>query len=160
MAAGMIARTAGGIVWRRDAGGSRVAVVHRPRRNDWSLPKGKLTEGERWQEAALREVLEETGCTARLSTLAGATGYHVRSGLKIVLYWNMELVRAGPPLDRKEVDDLARLRVPDAVRRLHPREQRLLLRAASGEAAGRGSCSCAAPKRPARGATSLMPDAS
>ena len=53
---------AGGVVLRRDEEGrTRVAVIHRPKYGDWSLPKGKLEKGEGWQEAALREVHEEIG---------------------------------------------------------------------------------------------------
>ena len=58
---------AGGVVLRRDGAGlSRVAVIHRPKYMDWSLPKGKLENGEGFEEAALREVEEETGFRARL----------------------------------------------------------------------------------------------
>ena len=49
-------KAAGGVVWRRGPGGIEVAVAHRPHREDWSLPKGKLDPGEGWEEAALREV--------------------------------------------------------------------------------------------------------
>ena len=53
---------AGGVLVARDGEGrTKVAVIHRPKYMDWSLPKGKLEEGEGWQEAALREVQEETG---------------------------------------------------------------------------------------------------
>ena len=51
-----IYESAGGIVWREGANGRLLAVVHRPRYDDWSLPKGTLDEGETWQEAAVREV--------------------------------------------------------------------------------------------------------
>jgi len=67
-----IVRLAGGILWRE---GSRLAVIHRPRQADWSLPKGRLDEGETWEEAALREVTEETGCEARITSFAGAASY-------------------------------------------------------------------------------------
>ena len=59
---------AGGVVLRRDGRGpTQVAVIHRPKYMDWSLPKGKLEPGESWEDAALREVEEETGirCEAR-----------------------------------------------------------------------------------------------
>ncbi len=59
-------KAAGGVVWRRGAGGIEVAVCHRPHREDWSLPKGKLDPGETWEEAALREVEEEIGFTCTL----------------------------------------------------------------------------------------------
>jgi 8-oxo-dGTP diphosphatase len=55
-------RAAGGIVWRLEDGTPRIAVVHRPRRGDWSLPKGRLGQGESWHDGARREIVEETGC--------------------------------------------------------------------------------------------------
>ena len=58
---------AGGVVVRRNAdGGAEVLIVHRPRYDDWSLPKGKLDPGETHEDGALREILEETGLTCRL----------------------------------------------------------------------------------------------
>jgi 8-oxo-dGTP diphosphatase len=59
-------KAAGGVVWRAGAGGApEFVAVHRPRYDDWSLPKGKLDPGETWEQAALREVEEEVGlrCT-------------------------------------------------------------------------------------------------
>jgi ADP-ribose pyrophosphatase YjhB (NUDIX family) len=67
-----VVRAAGGLLWREDPSGPRIALVHRPRRSDWSLPKGKLDDRESWEEAALREVQEETGCEARITGFAGA----------------------------------------------------------------------------------------
>ena len=69
----------------------RVAVVHRPKYDDWSLPKGKLDPGEAWEAAALREVLEETGIACRLGPELGAARYLDRHGRpKTVRYWAME----------------------------------------------------------------------
>jgi len=70
---------AGGIVWRDMAAGPRLAVVHRARRGDWSLPKGRLDDGEGWRDAARREIAEETGCDVRLERFAGAKLYVARS---------------------------------------------------------------------------------
>ncbi|HUH08052.1 MAG TPA: NUDIX domain-containing protein, partial [Egibacteraceae bacterium] len=64
-------RAAGGVLWRDVGGRIEVAVVHRPHRADWSLPKGKLDPGESSPEAALREVFEETGIRGRLGRGVG-----------------------------------------------------------------------------------------
>ena len=125
-------RTAGGILWRPGPRQPRLAVIHRPRQDDWTLPKGKLLPGETWRAGALREVLEETGCVPRLGAFAGANCYEVRRGLKIVLYWNMELVRAGPLERLEEVDEVRWLSPEDALGRLdHARERRIVERAAA-----------------------------
>jgi 8-oxo-dGTP pyrophosphatase MutT (NUDIX family) len=125
-----IVRTAGGILWRSGSRGPRLAVIHRPRQDDWTLPKGKLEPGESWHAAALREVREETGCTARLTTFAGANCYEVRRGLKIVLYWNMEVVRRSALERLHEVDEVLWLEPEEALDRLdHARERRLVERA-------------------------------
>ena len=65
----------------RDGGdGPEVAVVHRPRYDDWSLPKGKLDAGERWRDAALREVREETGMRCELGDELAPARYRDRKG--------------------------------------------------------------------------------
>jgi 8-oxo-dGTP diphosphatase len=125
-----VVRAAGGVVWRGAPSGPRLAVIHRPRRSDWSLPKGKLDEGESWEEAALREVEEETGCVARISSFAGATWYVPRRAPKIVLYWHMELVEEGQLDAGDEVDDVAWLAPADAIARLdYAGERRIVARA-------------------------------
>jgi 8-oxo-dGTP diphosphatase len=143
-----LVRAAGGIVWRAGARGPEVAVVHRPRRDDWTLPKGKLAPGESWHAAALREVREETGCDARLASFAGATFYESRRGPKLVLYWNMSLVRLRQLEDGGEVDEVAWLSPADALRRLHrARERRILQRAWSELRAASREAARAAPAR-------------
>ena len=77
-----------------------VLVVHRPRYDDWSLPKGKLKLGESWEAAALREVEEETGLRCELGELVGATRY----GLKEVRYFSMTC--NGEPRAQNEVDEV------------------------------------------------------
>ena len=125
-----IIRAAGGLVWRDDKDGRRLAVIHRPHRKDWSLPKGKLDEGERWEDAAIREVREETGCEARILSFAGVVHYVPKKTPKVVLYWNMELVRQGKLETPDEVDEVEWLTVKEALKRLdHEAERELLLEA-------------------------------
>jgi 8-oxo-dGTP pyrophosphatase MutT (NUDIX family) len=127
-----LVRLAGGILWRTDAGGPRLAVIHRPRQRDWSLPKGRLDDGESWEEAALREVQEETGCEARITSFAGAAAYVPRRTPRLALYWHLALVREGKLESDDEVDELLWLSPTDALARLdHEPERRLIERSPS-----------------------------
>ncbi len=122
-------RLAGGILWREGSAGPRLAVIHRPRQADWSLPKGRLDEGETWEQAALREVEEETGCEARIISFAGATSYLQRRTPRLVLYWHMALLSEERFAASKEVDELVWLAPAEALARLdHDTERRLLQR--------------------------------
>jgi 8-oxo-dGTP diphosphatase len=101
-----IVRAAGGLVVRRVAGQLEIAVVHRPVHQDWSYPKGKLEEGETFEDAAQREVLEETGLVCQLLRFVGHTDYADRKGRpKVVAYWVMS-VTAGTFAPNEEVDEL------------------------------------------------------
>jgi len=104
---------AGGVVLSRDTDGqTRVAVIHRPKYMDWSLPKGKLEEGEGWQEAALREVEEEIGYRCEVIAELPNVSYLDRKGRrKLVRYWLMEPVE-GRFEPHGEVDEL-RWSTPD-----------------------------------------------
>ena len=93
---------AGGVVVRD----GRVALVHRPRYDDWTLPKGKLDPGESFEQAAVREVEEETGIRAQLLRELPPTTYRVRDRPKIVRYWLMEVDDAGPFVPNDETDEL------------------------------------------------------
>ena len=100
-------KAAGGVVWRRDrAGAPEIAVVHRPRYDDWSLPKGKLDRGEGWQEAALREVLEEIGLRCTPGDELPPVFYDDNKGRsKAVRYWLMQPAD-GAFAPNNEVDEM------------------------------------------------------
>ena len=121
-------RAAGGLLWRQGQDGRRrLAVVHRPHRKDWSLPKGKLEDAEPWDQAALREVHEETGCEARITSFAGVLHYVPKRTPKVVLFWNMELQAEGPVVHVDEVDEVAWLTPEEALKKLtHETEQELV----------------------------------
>jgi 8-oxo-dGTP diphosphatase len=102
---------AGGLVLRD----GEVAVVHRPRYDDWSLPKGKLDEGEDFEQAALREVREETGLTCSIGRRLGDTSYHDRKDRpKLVRYFEMT-PQAGDFEPNDEVDELRWLSPEEAI---------------------------------------------
>jgi 8-oxo-dGTP diphosphatase len=107
-------QAAGGVVWRRGGDGLEIAVVHRPRYDDWSLPKGKLDPGEGFEEAALREVEEETGLRCALGRELGETRYRDRKNRpKVVRYWAME-GGDGEFRPNDEVDELRWVAIDDA----------------------------------------------
>jgi 8-oxo-dGTP diphosphatase len=95
-----LVRAAGGIVVRD----GRILVVHRSRRADWSLPKGKLEPGESWEDAAVREVEEETGLLCEVGDEAGRTHYDVPDGPKEVRYFTM--TAHGDAHAQNEVDEV------------------------------------------------------
>jgi 8-oxo-dGTP diphosphatase len=106
--------------------------VHRPKHDDWSLPKGKLDPGESHQEAALREVEEETGVSCRLRRSLGAVSYRDSRGRrKEVRYWLMEPV-AGSFAPSREVDAIRWLRPEEALAALTYDLDRDVLRLAAG----------------------------
>jgi 8-oxo-dGTP pyrophosphatase MutT (NUDIX family) len=122
-------RAAGGVVWRRDPSGVlHVAVAHRPRYDDWSFPKGKLEPGERFEDAALREVEEEIGLRCTLGEELPAARYTVRSGRKVVRYWLME-PRSGAFAANEEVDAMRWLTPQEAIELLSYEHDRALARA-------------------------------
>ena len=123
-----VIRAAGALLWHECAEQPLVAVVHRTRYDgDWTLPKGKLNDGEQWLEAALREVKEETGYDARICGFAGAVSYEVNGRPKVVRYWHMAAHGEPSPNLDKEVAEVVWLPVKDAVKRLrYPTEKSLV----------------------------------
>lgn len=144
-------RVAGGILWRDARRGRQVAVVHRRRQGDWSLPKGRLEPGERWRSGALREVAEETGCTAVIHDFAGAKLFVNRPRPKLILYWHMRVVEEGAGDVDDEVDDVAWVSRREALSLLDQRSDRLLLLRAVGRHGPDGT----APRRAAPMRTSM-----
>jgi 8-oxo-dGTP diphosphatase len=102
-----IVHAAGGMIVRQTAEGAlEVAIVHRPMRQDWTFPKGKLEPGETFEECAVREVGEETNFVCRLGSFVGHTEYRDRKDRpKVVAYWVME-VESGEFAPGREVDEL------------------------------------------------------
>jgi len=121
----MMVEAAGGVVVRDGEAGTEVCMVHRPRYDDWSFPKGKLDPGESFEEAALREVEEETGVRAGLGRELPATRYEVRGRPKLVRYWLMTLEAETDFVPNDETDEL-RWATPEEARGLlsyaHDRE--------------------------------------
>ncbi|MFG3022095.1 NUDIX hydrolase [Streptomyces sp. NPDC048254] len=112
-------RAAGCVLWRRSpAGRVELALVYRPKWADWSWPKGKLKRGETSEEAARREVLEETGHTCRLGTGLPSARYIDHQGRpKEVRYWAAEAT-GGAFEPNAEVSDLVWLSPDEARDRL------------------------------------------
>jgi 8-oxo-dGTP pyrophosphatase MutT (NUDIX family)/phosphohistidine phosphatase SixA len=169
MGAGRMILAAGGVPYRIDGGMLRVAVVHRPRYDDWSWPKGKAEPGEHPLLTACREVAEETGLRVRLERRLPNSVYrsarHGRPELKTVHYWSMGV--SGDPdapgfTPNSEVDALDWLTVPAAEARLsYDRDREVLAAFAAapgphtvvlllrhGEAGERGSWSGPDTARP------------
>ena len=121
---------AGAVLWRyaEDSDTTEVAVVHRPRYDDWSLPKGKVDPGESEPVTAVREVEEETGYAAELGRQLAPISYPVEQGTKKVRYWAARAL-GGEFTPGDEVDQLIWLPVADAMKRLqYPHDRKVLRR--------------------------------
>jgi 8-oxo-dGTP pyrophosphatase MutT (NUDIX family) len=123
-------RAAGVVLWRPGAShapGVEVALIHRPKYDDWSFPKGKLEPGEHVLRAAVRETAEETGLTVTLGRRLPHVRYAYRDAAKRVDYWAAAADASRPFTANKEVDRLDWLPVPEARTRLtYPHDVELL----------------------------------
>jgi 8-oxo-dGTP diphosphatase len=125
-------RAAGAVLWRPGptaGAGREYAIVHRPHRQDWSLPKGKLERGESWPEAAVREVREEAGRAVALGRPLQTLRYLVEGQPKQVRYWSARTERDGPEFEATlEIDELRWLPCEQAGEQLSYEHDHELLR--------------------------------
>jgi 8-oxo-dGTP diphosphatase len=100
-------RAAGALVWQSGPGGQQLALVHRPRYDDWSFPKGKVERGEHLLRTAIREVAEETGLRVVLGRPLRPSVYQVGNRAKRVSYWTARCTGSDGFVAGREVDELA-----------------------------------------------------
>ena len=127
-----VIKAAGGILQRSTPRGDEVMVVYRKRHQDWTLPRGKVKDGESFQEAAMREVEDETGCSCRIGNYLGTISYSDNGVPKVVLFWKMTLVEDKGARNNDNIGEAVWLQVPAAIERLtHAQEKALLSRVGS-----------------------------
>src|SRR5262250_711312 len=120
-------QAAGAVLWRARAGGIETVLVHRPRYDDWSFPKGKSLPGEHVLLTAVREVEEETGVRPALGRTLGSQSYFVDGWPKRVHYWAARPVSPEHFAPDSEIDALAWLPLAAARERLsYPRDHAVL----------------------------------
>ena len=119
----------GGVLWNRSSRDPLVALVRRIKYGDWALPKGKLKRGETFEDAAIREVREETGCIPKLGDFVGMVYYAVGKDPKVVLYWNMDCARRPTYRSNSEIASVDWLTPQKALRRMSYAGERKILRA-------------------------------
>ncbi|MDT5013878.1 MAG: 8-oxo-(d)GTP phosphatase [Mycobacterium sp.] len=121
---------AGAVLWRPtdDATAPEIAIIHRPRYDDWSLPKGKVDPGETEPVTAVREIAEETGYTSHLGRRLTAVSYPIEQGVKKVRYWAARTT-GGEFTPNTEVDELKWLPTAEAMKQLgYPHDRKVLRR--------------------------------
>lgn len=98
---------AGALVWRRNEEDQiEIALVHRPKYDDWSIPKGKIEGNEALIACAYREVVEETGFGVRFGPKLGEISYRTENGLKTVTYWSARFLHIEGTPNPQEVDEV------------------------------------------------------
>ncbi|MEW9529404.1 bifunctional NUDIX hydrolase/histidine phosphatase family protein [Microbispora sp. NPDC049125] len=100
-------RAAGAVVWRGDSEAPEIALVHRPKYNDWTLPKGKIVHGEHPVAAAVREVYEETGLRVTLGRWLRSVHYEKKGWAKRVDYWAAQAAGPADFVENEEVDRMS-----------------------------------------------------
>jgi 8-oxo-dGTP diphosphatase len=131
-----VVEAAGGVLWKETLRGKKIAIIHRSRYDDWTLPKGKRDRGESWQETALREVWEETGCRANLGGFIGATAYTINGYTtpKVVLFWHMNIQKNCEFTPNDEVDCVKWISPKKALKKLtHENECKILRKAIASQ---------------------------
>src|SRR5690348_10207219 len=127
-----VIRAAGGIIQRATPHGDEVLIVFRKRHQDWVLPKGAVQDGESFQEAALREVEQETGCTCELGNYLGTISYADHGTPTLVMFWKMNVVGESAMPESQQIDQAVWIDLPSAIQKLsHSQEKALLSHFAS-----------------------------
>lgn len=156
-----VIKAAGGILQRSTPRGDEVMVVYRKRHQDWTLPRGKVKDGESFQEAAMRQVLAETGCSCRIGNYLGTISYSDQGVPKVVLFWKMTLVEDKGITNNEEIGQALWLQVPAAIERLtHAQEKALLSRLGSLPRQSQASTDPPPASVPATQAAAALPRAS
>jgi 8-oxo-dGTP pyrophosphatase MutT (NUDIX family)/broad specificity phosphatase PhoE len=127
--ASKLVHAAGGVLWRpgHRESAPEIAVIHRPRYDDWSLPKGKVDPGETEPVTAVREVFEETGHHVELGRRIATVSYPIEQRTKKVQYWSARSL-GGSFAPNNEVDDLLWLSAPAAIKKVSYAYDRKVLR--------------------------------
>jgi len=124
-----VIRAAGALLWREvDSRNLEIALIHRPRYNDWSLPKGKIEGGETALQCAYREVFEETGIKASLTRQLGTVEYQESGESKRVIFWSAHCsLDTGTFVVNEEVDELVWFTPEDAlVKATHDSDRQII----------------------------------
>ncbi len=121
-------QAAGAVLWRKDSRKNlEIAVIHRPRYDDWSLPKGKVETGESHISAGHREIYEETGFESIFGPEIGTVVYKLEGAPKEVRYWAAQAtVQTGKP-DPEEVDQIEWLEPKRAKEKLSNKDDRAIV---------------------------------
>jgi 8-oxo-dGTP diphosphatase len=122
-----VIKAAGGIIQRPTERGDEVLIVFRKEERDWTLPKGEVKDGESFQDAALREVEQETGCSCQLGSYLGTISYADNGVPKVVMFWKMSVVKERSVADREEIGEAVWMQVPAAIQRLSHSQEKALL---------------------------------
>ncbi len=127
IAAAPLVKAAGGVVLKGRKR-AKVLVVHRPKYDDWSLPKGKLNRGESWEAAALREVLEETNIRAKIVDTLTPTSYWIKDRPKVVIWYLMRVQNERTFKPNSEVDQVVWVPLDEARKLLTYRDERRVVK--------------------------------
>jgi 8-oxo-dGTP pyrophosphatase MutT (NUDIX family) len=128
----VMVRAAGGVAWRGRDGDVRLLLVHRPKYDDWSFPKGKCKIDESDEDCAVREIEEETNLRVTLGPELVSTTYISNGQAKHVRYWLVEPTNPDAALAQNEVDELGWLTPDEALERLTYERDQEVLRSALG----------------------------